>query len=272
MTALFLALTLGPASAQNSEQADFWYWVTGDYYLTVGVAPFSAPRYEGSKEMAFSALPMIAIGRYDGVERFSSMNDNISFATFDNGSIRLGPVLKIDQQRDASVSPDLYGLKTVPWGVEVGFFGDFYPTDWFRLRLELRQGVNSFNGVVADLWGDFFTNLTLNLRLSGGPRLSLATAGYYDAYYGVDAAASLASGLAPYAPGGGLHSAGFGGALTWAVSDHVTLNFFAEYSRLLGPAAESSLVRQRGTPDQLLFGLSATYTFDFSLGKRPPPY
>ena len=32
-----------------------------------------------------------------------------------------------------------------------------------------------------------------------------------------------------------------------------------------GPAADSSLVKQRGSVNQLMFGLSATYRFDFTL-------
>jgi len=38
-----------------------------------------------------------------------------------------------------------------------------------------------------------------------------------------------------------------------------------EYRRLLGPAADSSLVQERGSRNQVLVGLSATYRFDFTL-------
>ena len=36
-------------------------------------------------------------------------------------------------------------------------------------------------------------------------------------------------------------------------------------NQLVGPAADSSLVKQRGDRDQFLIGLSATYRFDFTL-------
>ena len=35
-----------------------------------------------------------------------------------------------------------------------------------------------------------------------------------------------------------------------------------EYARLLGPAADSSLVKERGSPDQFTVGVSASYRFD----------
>jgi outer membrane scaffolding protein for murein synthesis (MipA/OmpV family) len=149
--------------------------------------------------------------------------------------------------------------------VEAGGFAEYYPTDWLRLRGEVRLGVHAYHGVVADLFADAFTDLTPTLRLSGGPRLSLASAGYFEAYYGVDAQESAASGLAVYSPGGGLKSAGFGGALTWQATDKITTSLFGEYSRLLGPAADSSLVKERGSANQFLFGVSATYRLDFTL-------
>jgi MipA family protein len=37
---------------------------------------------------------------------------------------------------------------------------------------------------------------------------------------------------------------------------------FVEYERLTGSAADSPLVIQRGSPNQLTFGLGATYSFN----------
>ena len=76
---------------------------------------------------------------------------------------------------------------------------------------------------------------------------------------------AAASGLSEYDPSGGIKSAGFGGAIDWKVTDRVTANLFGEYSRLLGSAADSSLVRERGSVDQFTVGVSATYRFDFNL-------
>jgi outer membrane protein len=36
---------------------------------------------------------------------------------------------------------------------------------------------------------------------------------------------------------------------------------FMEYERLTGPAADSPLVIQRGSPNQFTYGLGATYSF-----------
>lgn len=240
-------------------------WFAGDWYLTVGAAVFTAPDYEGAKDYLLRASPMISLGRAGGETPFSSRNDNISLGLFDTGQFRAGVTGKIVFKRDEGDSRDLAGLDPVRWGAEAGAFAEFYPVDWMRVRGELRHGIRSHGGVVADLAADAFTDIAPDLRLSFGPRLSMASADYFDTYYGVTAAESAASGLDVYAPGGGLKSLGLGGAVTWKATDKITTSVFGEYSRLMGPAADSSLVRQRGSANQFLFGMSATYRFDFSM-------
>jgi outer membrane scaffolding protein for murein synthesis (MipA/OmpV family) len=62
-----------------------------------------------------------------------------------------------------------------------------------------------------------------------------------------------------------VESIGFGGAITWKATDTIETSLFGEYSRLKGPAADSSLVRERGSKNQFLLGVAATYRFDFSM-------
>ncbi len=102
------------------------------------------------------------------------------------------------------------------------------------------------------------------MRVSGGPRVSFASSDFFEAYYGVSAQESALSGIGAYNPGGGLRSAGIGGAITWKTTENVTTSLFGEYQRLLGPAADSTIVRERGAADQFTGGGAATYRFDFS--------
>jgi outer membrane scaffolding protein for murein synthesis (MipA/OmpV family) len=73
------------------------------------------------------------------------------------------------------------------------------------------------------------------------------------------------TGLSAYSPDSGIKSVGVGGAVTWKTTDQLTTSVFAEYDRLMGPAADSSLVREGGSRDQLTVGASAVYRFDFRL-------
>ena len=251
-------LSAGSAVAQEA-------WWSGDWYLKVGAAGFVAPRYQGDDSYILQGKPMISLGKGDETTRFTSRNDNPSFSLYDNEMIRAGLTGKLVMPRDKDTSSDLKGLEAVKLGVELGGFAEVYPTDWARLRAEVRRGIRSHDGVVVDVAADAFADITPTVRLSAGPRVSFATEDYMETYYGVSAKESARSGLKKYNPDGGVQSAGLGAAINWAATDKIDTSLFAEYSRLLGPVADSSLVTQRGSKNQFLIGLSATYRFDFKL-------
>ncbi len=239
-------------------------WLSGDWYLTVGATILTAPDFEGSKKYMLSATPIVSLGKAGNPVRFSSRNDNISLALVDQGDLRAGVAGKFLWKRDNDEDA-IRGLDPVRWGGEIGGFFEFYPLDWVRMRAEVRQGVRAHKGVVADIAVDAFHDVTPEVRISGGPRASFASSKYFDAYYGVSADEHDRTGISEYDPGGGVRSLGIGGAVTWKVSDPVTTSVFGEYSRLMGSAADSSIVRERGSRNQFTMGVSATYRFDFTM-------
>lgn len=259
---LATALT-APAIAADSEKPAGKHFWSGDWSLTVGGDFYRQPRFTGSSKYIMSAQPLISFGRTGVAERFASRNDNISFALMDMQDFRIGLTGEFLMGRGGSQAD---GLKDIPWGGEIGGFMEFYPTDWFRLRTELRHGVRVHNGLIGEVAGDAFYDVTPQIRVSGGPRVSFASKKYFDTYYGINAEESVASGLSVYDPdGGGIASAGLGGAVTWLTTDKITTTLYAEYEKLQGKAARSSLVSERGSRNQLTVGVSATYRFDFSL-------
>lgn len=252
-----------PGAAEAGEDA--LGWLSGDWYLTVGATGMVAPNFEGGKKYLLSAQPIISLGKAGPAARFTSRNDNISLALIDEGGLRAGLTGKLLFSRDGDDADELKGLDRVRWGGEAGGFFEFYPFDWLRARAELRRGIRAHSGFVADIAADAFYDVTPDVRISGGPRVSFASSDYFDAYYGVNAEEAVASGLSQYRPGGGVKSAGLGGAVTWKVTEPMTASLFGEYSRLMGPAADSSLVKERGSRDQFMIGVSTTYRFDFSM-------
>lgn len=261
LAGLLLAV-LAPAAMAQEAKSGLSSWFAGDWYLKVGGAGFVAPKFEGDDSYEFAFSPIISLGKAGTEARFTSRNDAISLGLFDNGSFRAGLAGDLVLPRD---SEDADGLKDVDFGFEAGGFAEFYPTDWLRVRGEVMHGFIAHDGVVANVAVDAFTDITPEVRLSGGPRLSFASAQYFEAYYGVNAAESVATGLGEYSPGGGVRSYGVGGAIDWKTTDRLTTSLFAEYERLGPPATDSSVVKQSGSPNQYLIGISATYRFDFSL-------
>lgn len=258
LAACFLSLfAAGHASAEN--------WFSGDWYLKLGGSGFSAPKYQGDNKNEFRFAPIIALGRAGQGARFTSRNDSASVSLLDNGPISVGLAGRMISPRDAGDSSDLNGMRKIKLGGEVGGFAEAYPTDWLRVRGELRQGFRSHSGVVGDLSADVFTDIAPDIQLSFGPRATWVSTKYNERYYGVSAAQSAAGGPSTYSPDGGLHSVGAGAALTWKVTEQAELGSFAEYKRLMGDAADSSLVRERGSRNQFVVGVTATYKFGFAI-------
>ncbi|TCQ00505.1 outer membrane protein [Rhizobium sp. PP-F2F-G36] len=258
-----VATGLLPASVVFASDSDhFW---SGNWSLSLGGAVANGPAFEGAKNRKFLFSPIISVGRQGQIQRFSSRNDSASFALYDSAIFRAGIAGKLITGRDNDTSEELEGLSEIKSGGEAGVFVDVYPTDGLRARAEIRHGIRSHHGTVADLSVDAYTDVAPTVRISAGPRATYATAGFGQAYYGVDTKESFASGLTRFNSSSGWQSIGIGGAVNWKATDKIDTSLFAEYKRIVGIAADSSLVRQKGSDHQLLVGVSATYRFDFTL-------
>lgn len=264
-TFLLSLLLMSSVSLQPALAGDGEHFYSGDWSLTIGGSVAHGPEFDGAKGRKFLFAPIISLGRQGKTTRFSSRNDSAGFGLFESDNVKAGIAGKLITGRKPDDADDLKGLHEVELGVEAGAFAEVYPTDNIRARAEVRQGIRSHDGQVVDLAVDAFADLTPEVRISAGPRATWASKGYGKAYYGVNAQEAAASGLDPYTPGSGWQSVGAGGAITWKATENVDTSLFAEYRRMVGVAADSSLVRQKGSEDQVTIGVSATYRFDFSL-------
>ena len=131
-----------------------------------------------------------------------------------------------------------------------------------RLRLQIHRDVASgHGGTLAQLGAS--TKLGLGGRAWGRLKLetTLASARYMRAFFGVDAAGAAASGLAPHDPGAGFRDLAVSLSGGYRFFGHWTLGGVLTYRRLVGGAADSPIVEDRGSPNQLRAGLGLSYTF-----------
>ena len=135
-------------------------WIHGDWYLKVGATGMVAPDFEGGKDYLFSASPIISLGKVGPEARYTSRNDAISFSLYDTGAVRAGVAGKLLFGRDGDDADALKGLDPIRFGGELGAFAEVYPTDWLRVRGEVRHGIRSHNGIVADINADAFYDVT----------------------------------------------------------------------------------------------------------------
>ena len=188
--------------------------------LTLGVGPVFSPAWQGSRDMALSIYPDIRLNYSD--EIFASVPEGVGWNMVNRDGWKIGPLAKIRFGRDetkggspflvAGGSDALLGLGDVSAAAELGGFvekrlGSASP---LRARLEVRRGFGGHEGALAD------GSLSYQVRagrsiVNIGPRVTLASEDYMQTYFGIDAAQSQRSGLAPYSAGGGLLSYGVSG-------------------------------------------------------------
>ncbi|MGF1549623.1 MAG: MipA/OmpV family protein [Sphingomonadaceae bacterium] len=238
-----------PAAAQEEKG-----WI-----LTLGGGVQTEADFPGADRQDYYPWPLVGLRRAGAPEQFEAADDAIGIALVGgNQGLRAGPLLQFHGGRGED---DIPGLPQVDFTVELGAFGEYLAGDDLRLRAELRHGVNGHEGLVADLTADAIFGFETPLMLALGPRLRLAGASYNSAFFDVGPAAALASGLAPYDAGGGLHSAGGAANLRYRLGGGWALHAFAKYDRLLGDAGDSPIARQAGSRDQYAGGVGLAYSF-----------
>jgi outer membrane protein len=235
---------------------------TGLWTVTIGVGGELKPDFEGARRYLLSPVPIFSIHRAGSADRFHSPRDNPSIAVIELGGFRAGPVGKFVAARTAASYTELNGLGDVKATIEVGGFAEYFPVDWFRTRVEIRRGFGGHDGVVADFSADAIVPLFDRLTWSAGPRFSLADTRATAPYFSINAAQALASGLPLFDAKGGSHAVGAGTQLRYQVTPQWETHAYVEYDRLLGGAAASPLVTQRGSPNQLKVGIGVSYSFD----------
>ncbi len=183
---------------------------------------------------------------------------------------RAGPVVTYRPPRYDGKTPMLYGMGDLSATVEAGAYVEYAPDprgDWFpfHARLEARQGIGGHQGLLVEGGISYRDEITEDLILNIGPGTTWASHTYNQAYFGVTEAQSTGSGYAQYEADGGFKDASFGAALSWQVLPYLGVSTFAQYKRLLGPAADSPMIRTNGSPNQVTVGMSVTLRVGFDL-------
>jgi outer membrane protein len=273
---LAFAVVIG-CSASYAMAADMPEPPREDWDFTVGIGAQSAPSYLGAKTHEVDAVPVISMDYKDTF--FASTQDGIGYNLINSNGWKAGPIGRYTDSRDENDKDSFHigghhttalnGLGDVNGTIELGGFVEYEKHDWDS-TVEVRQGINGHKGLVADLSTEYTHDIHPNfydgdppLILTIGPRATLVDASFNRSYFEVNADQSVRSGLPEYIPGGGLLSYGLNSSLTLPLSEKVMTTLVANYSRLDGDAADSPLVKQRGSAKQSTVGFFVTYNFGY---------
>ncbi len=288
-TSLSAAFALGlgalfasaPAKAQSFRLNDFATGMTDTLQsaidllpqditnIRLGVGPSITPHYEGDDKYDISVIPAVSLRWRDLVEvnnnevRVIAFNKllNADGGNVGGGNLRFGPTVSIDFGRDEKDSPDLRGLGDVSTSMELGAFVA-YTEGPMRLRARARHDIiDGHGGGTLRLDAAYTVFQAAPIALGVNVSSTWATGNYMRSYFGISPAQSAVSGLPAFDPGAGFKDVGAEVNANYIFASQWALVTNVGYKRLLGGAADSPLVRQRGSANQLAFQAFVVYSF-----------
>jgi outer membrane protein len=239
--------------------------------LSIGAGALLTPNYLGDDAYSVAVVPYIRIKHGDRF--FASVEEGVGYNLINQENFRLGPLSTIEFGREEEEgnpfrvfgerTTDLVGLGDIDTSFSLGGFAevDLGP---LTASAKLGQAISGHDGLTGEIglrFGGTLTGYGPPVIYSFGPRVNFGDDSYHDAFFSVDATQSAASGLAEFEASSGIVSYGLSGTAIMPLSDEITMTVFGNLSRLSGDAANSSLVTERGSPNQAFLGLATAYTF-----------
>ena len=238
-----------PAAAQDEN----------DLRVRIGLGGQFTPEFIGSDDAELGPLWDVDVARGDNPFPFETPDDSFSIRLFSKGGFTAGPAANVEWKRkESDVGAPVGKVKTT---IEVGGFAEYQPSETIRLRADLRKGIGGHEGVLGSIGADRIWRDGDHYVFSIGPRVLFSDGRYQRAYFGVDGAAALASGLPAYRPDGGVYAVAAASGLSYQFSPRFGAFGYARYERLVGDAADSPIVRNLGSRNQLSGGIGLSYTF-----------
>ncbi len=222
-----------------------------DAIVTLGGGARIQPTFDGASSYMLSPMPIVSL-KFLRSPFTGQPTSDTGFGIFP--SFRF-----MDERKGVG---KLNGLNNVAATFEGGVGFDYTDT-YFRAFVEIRQGFGGEHGQTADLGLDGIFRPIDRLKLSAGPRLSLASDDYMRTYFGVTAAETVTSAgkFNTFRPNGGVRGVGLGGAAVYTIDPHWEVQANAGWTHLVGDAASSPIVKKAGSAEQFTVGLGVAYKF-----------
>jgi len=251
----------GPGGPGGPEQRDGFHGRLGG-----GVAIM--PDYEGSSDYKVMPFPMFSL-RYGWGERYVALEGaSLKANLMSDAGFEFGPLLAYEMGRnDDMENRAVRRLGEIDGTVMAGAFfsteidiGGQGPGLQFSGQLLSDVGGND-QGVVATLETGYGWMFGESWMLTIGASTTWADENYMQTYFGVTPAGALASGLPVYNADAGFKNVELSTALMYRIDEDWSLMARASYGRLLDSAADSPIVQNGGSEDQLGFVLGVGWEF-----------
>jgi outer membrane protein len=246
----------GAGPAQNASK--------GDWEVRLGAGALYQPEYEGSDEYGVDPVPLLMVKYRDlvflrgptlGANAFTWQGPR------ESDKLQIGPLVRYQFGRDDGDSDDLRGMGDVDGGIEVGGFINYSIGPWSTGLTVFQDVSGSHDGFTAKLAAGHRHSFSPKLRLRSELYTTWADESYTETFFGVTAVQAARSGMRRYQPESGIKDIGLTLDLDYSLTENWGLTGRLGYKRMLGDAADSPLVEDRGSANQLTTGLFLSYRF-----------
>lgn len=172
---------------------------------------------------------------------------------FERGSDVDDPVVKRMRQIDSAVEAGVFVAATWKIGAD--------PRERFGIRADIQAGENGYEGTLT---ANYFLPVAKTVVLNFGGGMGFTNDKWARTYYGVegsDVALFPSLGGREYKPDGGVNDYRVNVSALMHLSPNWHLGVGARYQRLQGDAADSPIVEERGSQDQLIYGAAIGYVW-----------
>ncbi len=237
--------------------------------LQLGVNSLYMPAFVGSKDYNVFLLPDYNLNYQDTF--FLTVEDGARYALIKKSGWSFGPVAEVAMARNEDgdsifrvggpKTTALAGLGNVNTTLNVGGFAS-YDAKHIKGKVDLMQGIGGAPGVVTDMKVNYVNNIGY-FYYAIGPKALFGNGQYLNDYWGINNQQAINSGLPTYHTNSGLVFYGVRASGLMPISKTMLIAGFVEYDRLAPQVANSPLVQQRGSANQLSVDLSWDYYFKF---------
>jgi outer membrane protein len=232
-----------------------------------GIGIGATPAYPGASETSWGIAPAGRIAL--GGERFVSLTGPAAeLNLLDHPFLQAGPVALYRPGRSGADDPAVRALGDLDPAVELGGrVGISWLSTQGPVPFRLRAGV-SVTGDVTGRYGgvqvlpsaSLWVPLSREVFIGFGAFARFGSVAQNRYFHGIGADGAAASGLAIFAPKGGLTSVNLWPAIVWRVTDRWAVGGGMLHTRLSDEVAGSPVV-QRGSRDGITAGLGVAYTW-----------
>jgi MipA family protein len=263
--AALLALVGGAVAAGAQEAVPIITPTTPNY---AGVGLGFTPDYIGADEYFFGGLPLARYQFGDGFRYASLVGTYVDLNLVDHPIIRFGPTGQLRLGRSHVDDDAVRRLPSISDTIEGGVFGGLEFVDPAdprkRVRLDLRiqhDLLDEHEGWVASSGAQGWYPIEGLAEVGLALGTTYGSGNYMGTFFDVRAADSAESGLPAYDADAGFRDVRLTLGALVPVSEHWLLGVGVMFMRLVGDAADSPIVDDAGSPNQISGGAGVAYTW-----------